>query len=507
MEMLPYALAFLENLVLEAANPGSVLANRRDEWPEIPRPHTQLTRLYTIPFEFRKRKFSLLPSNSPPSLSSLHPDFSPTFSRQANLFDDDPHKPVFKEALRQYGIREETIINWCVTKEAGSTIFILTHDDWALLSDAERDFYRFASALMSEVQQVRKWVKQKFFALASEKESRVYIQKKQSALQSLYEETLRHINADTFDELFVMPMNFDEGDRLRFALRCVGELLIFIKDEFGTYHDDSLTVPCHTLDATRKRVDAKSDLISRKLATHFEIGLNVIIIEPIRALTYAAPSERLTWRRLNFCSQYIEGLYSAIVAHKFSAETAPALLAELNLNSYANLEFQIKILKSGIARMPLHEEQICWLYALQKEVKQRLAISRGSWDSNAPSVNAHVLSWIEAEIEYLEKKLHVQPTAAPASSSPASKEPGKLKAGVSVGKLALMFSLLNDVDFIQTENKSDLFRFIADHFRTENAENISWRSISTKAYESETASIDGVHDLLMRMQNRLRERE
>lgn len=75
----------------------------------------------------------------------------------------------------------------------------------------------------------------------------------------------------------------------------------------------------------------------------------------------------------------------------------------------------------------------------------------------------------------------------------------KIKTASSVQQLSLFFKTMVETEFLLHDNHHDIFRFIADNFRTAQVNDISLDSIRSKYYATETTALLAVKKQLEKM--------
>ena len=74
----------------------------------------------------------------------------------------------------------------------------------------------------------------------------------------------------------------------------------------------------------------------------------------------------------------------------------------------------------------------------------------------------------------------------------------KIITPLSVAQLAYIFRVFTETGTLQTDNLSNLFRFVAEHISTTRQEEISFDSIRNKFYKPSAAAKESVLDLLVK---------
>ena len=141
--------------------------------------------------------------------------------------------------------------------------------------------------------------------------------------------------------------------------------------------------------------------------------------------------------------------------------------------------------------------KIDFLYRLLKNYNQKQVRCFIKYKQNLPPLKQQISNWIEEEIEYLTKKIKLEANQISITSNTEAKI--KLLSGLSVAQLSYFFGLLMDIGIIKHKNHMDVFRFIADNFRTSNSENLSVDSIKSKFYNIETTTKSIIREKIIQL--------
>lgn len=77
----------------------------------------------------------------------------------------------------------------------------------------------------------------------------------------------------------------------------------------------------------------------------------------------------------------------------------------------------------------------------------------------------------------------------------------KLRTPLSVNQLAYFCKVLHDLKVIQSNNQTDVFKFIAENFETPNSKDISMQSLRSKYYIPDAKTKEAVKEIVIKMLN------
>lgn len=435
---------------------------------------------------------------------TIYPDHTISFQQQGHLCNKESDEAVLKVILKNLDLNETDVIAWSIFPSGGKAfrMEVLVRKSLQNASTAQKAYVALGEKVRRETQQLKNTIREEFLTTANEKESRSYIQKKYLTLANIYKSLLRRSNVTSLEGLFRPPVDYGMSDQILLSLHYMDQCLQFLAAEYEQYMSDTAIVPMIALLREQKKAAPICDSIIASLSKLMNAELYAVVSEPIDRLMHAQTDSFFSYAELRYCLRFIEQLHAAIHADHTIAEAWPGILIELNFNTRSFMQYYIGFLQKQIAAQENTEDVIQFLLEFQKGIRQTLCLD-SAFDPLLPSAKDHLLSWVEAELYYWEKMAGGEVCK---STTRDQAENAKLTVGVSVSKLALLFSLLEEAKVIVSESKLQLFRFIADNFRTSSRENISYKSISTKCYDPENSAIEAVSELLEVMKQQLMKR-
>lgn len=434
-----------------------------------------------------------------------YPNHDISLQRQTELFDNNANTSQLGLVLAHINVTPTEVIAWALNQAAkprqSFTMVVLVRKSLPNPTPLQKKYLELVQLVQTETERMKAQIREEFLLASNEKESKALIHNKYHTIWNLYRNLLFKSKV-TMDSLFRPPLHYDTTEKLLLSLHYIDHLLVFIATEYRPYMPQNARVPLTILMEARKQNGPASNRILETLSKLFQDSHYNIFSEPVERLHDETHRPKISFSELRYCQTFITSLDKAIKSSAPNAEILYRIMIELNLNTRAFMNHYIGILQKRIAKVDTSEAVIRLLLEFQKDLRQVLSLE-ASYDPDLPSVKSYLLEWLDAELHYWER---VSPSETFPHRYTAKNESSKISVGVSVGKLALLFSLLMEVKVLVAESKTQLFRFIADNFRTEHADNISYKSVSTKCYEPDNTSIDGVSELLEVMREQLKKR-
>ena len=434
-----------------------------------------------------------------------YPNHDITLERQTDLFGNDSETSQLGLVLAHINIQSTDVIAWTLHQakkpRQASTMVILVRKSLQDPTPLQKEYLELVEMVQTETERMKAKIREAFLLASNEKESKAVIHNKYHTIWNLYRNLLVKSKV-TMDSLFKPPLRYDTNEKLLLSLHYIDHLLVFIATEYHPYMPQNAMVPLTILMDERKKTASASNRVLTTLSELFPETQYNIFSEPIARLHNAVARPKISYSELRYCQAFITSLDSAIKSGTQETELVYRTMIELNLNTRAFMNHYIEYLQKRIAEVDTSETVIRLILEFQKDLRQVLC-REVSYDPDLPSVKDYLLEWLNAELNFWER---VSPSEVFAHRYITKRENSKIAVGVSVAKLTLLFSLLMEVKVLLTESKTQLFRFIAENFRTEHTDNISYKSVSTKCYEPDNTSIEGVSELLEVMREQLKKR-
>ncbi|HEY0092010.1 MAG TPA: hypothetical protein VGB43_05925, partial [Flavobacterium sp.] len=170
-----------------------------------------------------------------------------------------------------------------------------------------------------------------------------------------------------------------------------------------------------------------------------------------------------------------------------------------NLNSLSLFNYETDLIADELVELEDPSEKLKVLYKELKKYNQRQILAVSGFNNNLPNIKQQIVGWIEEEIDYHLRTIKLITPSVIIPDENVVKS--KLVSGISVAQLSYTFSLLSQVGVISQKNQRDIFRFIADNFKTNMTDQISVDSIKSKFYNVESSTKAAVRDKMIAILN------
>ena len=144
-------------------------------------------------------------------------------------------------------------------------------------------------------------------------------------------------------------------------------------------------------------------------------------------------------------------------------------------------------------------ERLELLYSKLKKFNQHQTKIKKSFNDKLPEIKVQICNWIEEEIDFINRKRNL---GNQQFSTTKTVEPtNKILIGLSVAQISYFVNILMKTGIIKHSNQRDIFRMIADNFKTNGTDNISIDSLSSKFYNVETSTKNTIKEKIIELLN------
>ncbi|RZJ34726.1 MAG: hypothetical protein EOO51_08340 [Flavobacterium sp.] len=445
------------------------------------------------PLTIKKTKTEYKLSPGQP-IHNLHPD-APAIDTLPQIPIEDLAKPI-GETINQLHAGTETIY-----QASANLIYIIYDVELQSLEQSTLLFIYCYQYLKQSNAEIKRKIKSKIFKLDSKSRIEHYIHKQQFAADSLANHLIELINPKTTDDLYKYSDTPTAGDCLKITYRCVEDLVRYLESEYAQYLNINMTILCRAALLTKHDVQHKIKFIKSCIVTSgINESLARIAFEPLTRIESSNLKDKLTYKEFNYCLELIKELHQNFSINiSLTDAKLCKWLFNFNFNALSFFEYKTDLIEQQLQSAESIHSKLTLLYKIRKDFSQRQSRSINIYDDRFPPIKQQIIFWLDEEIEYQTTKLNLEAPAAPRPEHEPKKE--KILSGISVAQLSYTFNLLAQVGIINQRNQRDIFRFIADNFKTNIADQISVDSIKSKYYNVESATKEAVRQKVIEILN------
>ena len=430
-------------------------------------------------------------------LHSLHPDTSDildvTLSKTHRL---QSYLPSIVQELK---LTDHVWEHYLFAKNDIISLFIKVKCEFTAITD-DIVFFNYCHAkLKDENDMIRDYIETKISRCRSSKEIVEYITKKHHAVQNLVVTLARRICPATIHDLYDISENFDRIDCLKLVVIFAEKLQRFIELKYFKYLDHSSPITFIELITAQKELQPKINFLKSKLAaSEIEPNLVSIALQPILKLEQEIFKDTMTYADFRYCTSYITKATAAINSRTtpLNSDALVEWLLFMNLNVLQFFQLYSNKISSEVEQSNHVSEKLEILFWHLKTVRQMSPADTIKFKRNLPSIRKQLIGWLNEEIEYFRRKISLDTVSIPDRVTDSNP---KMLCDLSVAQLSYFSALMVKAGIIKNDNQSEVFRFVANNFKTPGTEQISPVSIKTKYYNVEEPTIQVVREKIIKL--------
>lgn len=353
---------------------------------------------------------------------------------------------------------------------------------------------------------VRSVLIEEVFSCKKEKSVEVLIQRYQSALINLADDTIQAIRVIEAYQPALLEEELSVITVYRHIVKCLEELLTFIEKHFNRYFniDEKIPENYKLLMQSKFRHNLKI-LLKQYKNTNIDETLLGLMMDPFQKFIKANNAKQVTYRELLYLKtlnkEYLEMLLpnQKMVLPKNITD----LMLYLNFNNYFFINYYINIISKDINAADSISQQIEQLAWWLKTISQVQTKPMVAYKVKDPSAKEQLIGWLTDEMAFLEKK-HQLTMVIPPQLQSVTKLPFSIMTSLSVKQVALLTRLLFDTGIIKHDNQTELLTQLAGVLKTERKENISPQNLRVRYYNIDEPTKSILKEWLIKMTNQLR---
>lgn len=403
--------------------------------------------------------------------------------------------------LKELNIQDSTVKLFWSSQNEVKILYIILEVKLESLSKRKLLFIYYYQAVKNENIKIKNQIKDQIFKFNSKNQIEQFIHKTQLSIESLLDQTVNEIKPNSVQALYDLSDQYNKTDYLKITYRYLEKLTRFLEKEYPLYLCENSVVPFQTLLIEQQQLDSKLQLIKSKFAESCSNKkLLAIALEPNEKIAITRLDHKVDCYEFKYCKQYISACYDYFTIKVETTESDILdLLFELNLNSLQLFAYKIDTIIHELNQLDSTNDKITLLYEKRKITNQMLTKILKPFHQDYPSIKTQVIGWIEEEIEFLSKNLTLKNINQPVQVE--NQEKTKIQTELSVAQLSYFFNILNQSGVIKQSNQRDIFRFIAENFKTKTTDQISVDSIKSRYYNVETTTKSAVREKIIHLLN------
>lgn len=330
------------------------------------------------------------------------------------------------------------------------------------------------SALIAqEVQQVERQLKELFFSERKGSQLALLVNKYHDMLIVMMNK-VHHNRGHAHSEATGL------SELLQFMLAQLERLLLFFEQHFTSYMDRNLRVPQVRLIKLKRQIMEGWEALQQEMGGTGHHGTLHVVHGVLLSFTERIDQQQgITIREAQYHRQLVEDL----PAHHSSEAQMRELLIFRNLNNKASTTYFTKQMDVVLEHLATNEEKLSWLRLEYKAMQQKRTSGKLSYDPHYPGLKEYLCQYIENEMLYLEQKLE---GIRPLNEQQAELPNFKVVCSLSSDQIAVILRAADEAKVLLSRSLNAVFKAIVPYLSTQKHKDISWRSVRTKSYDTET---------------------
>lgn len=370
------------------------------------------------------------------------------------------------------------------------------------LNPKERFFLYFYQVLKEENQNIKLAIKEKVFNFKSKIKIEHYIHKNQLAMETQLNNLIKQINPESNNELYQFSNQYDKSDCLKSIYFNLEKLLLFTEKEYNEFLNVNIMVPQRTVLMNEYAIKPKLDFVRDSLlAKEMNQELLKILFEPILLLSTINIQNQITYYQFNYATEYVFELSQLLIENHNYVDDSDICnwLLDLNINSFSFFDYKTNLIQEELNSCESEVERLELLYKELKKFNQHRSKIKKSFIDKLPEIKVQICNWIEEEIEFINRKRNLDD---PQRGLIKTQQPNnKILIGLSVAQLGYFVNILMQTGIIKHSNQREVFRMIADNFKTNGTDSISVDSLSSKFYNVESSTKNTIKEKIIELLN------
>lgn len=485
-----YILENYDRILKEIKNPHIIFSN--DLLPFLQKKSLESLLIYQVEFSIVDHRIKYITKKP---VHNLHPNCSKINFKSTGVNPAfDIYIPI---VLKEWNLSNSNLNwHWCSKKD--NTLYILESCEIDDLTQENRFFLYCYQTLKHENYEIKKVNKERIYNLNSKVKIEQYIHQKQYALENLSQNLIKEFSPRDFRSLNQFTDNYNKTDCLKITYIYLEKLHRFIEKEYKNYLNIDSHIPYRSIFFKEHEINKKIKTI--KLAfvnSDINNQLLNILYEPLLKIATLNIKEKLTYYDFNYCTEFISEINKLIQNNKIGQEAIIDCLIFLNFNSIQFIKFITDNILLTLENSENNIQKIDNLYLLLKCYNQKQVRNITKYKVTLPSVNEQIINWIEEEIAYYKRSLNLETNQFKTISEHETNT--KFLSVLSVAQLSCFFGLLLETEIIKHKNQTDVLKFIAKNFKTNNTENISVDSLKVKYYNVESGTKKAIKEKIIEL--------
>ena len=330
-----------------------------------------------------------------------------------------------------------------------------------------------------------------------DKQIEQYVFKLLTEIENIKGEIISKLDTNERTKIFKKPIKYTDSDIQKLAFQNLDNIQAFIEVNYSHYINISSSISY----TGRLKATQEFKTIIQELSDKFKQTSSSL--EKILLAFFAKITDRITDDNI----QYKEFIYykktlTELRSKNVNSDNLEHKLISLNLNSVAFFNYLTNKITAEIDIENNNVHKVDTLKYYVKFFTQKQIATKLSYNYSVPNIKEQVINWLLAEVEYYYSKIKLfEKNINYEDIIDSGEHEDKIEFSLSVPQISYFFKIMYDVGIINNNNQHEIFRVLSKSLKTQNTENISIGSLSSKYYSVDESTKKIVKDIVFQMLN------
>lgn len=412
---------------------------------------------------------------------------------QLSIYLQELLKMITLQNDKYYLALSTTCSNYFYLYEKCSIIDLPTQEKVFLL-------YKLRSEELNK--QIKERLRSKVFKLSNEEDICNLMHKIQLTIQHYSSQLSNNKELESLENQYTYSEQFNITDCYKIVYSNLEKFQFHLENHYESYIDKNMYMSSISVNKKLIALSPKIDtILNHLLASNASAEILSLYSVPINLLKNYSIVKKITYYQFEYINKFINFLDQAFKSNKVEITTSHLIswLLDLNYNSLQYFNLKTDLILSEIKKFDSDTQILEYLYSKLKNYKQHRTNISIAFNHQLPDIKEQISQWIEEEIEFIQRRQQLDNRYI--GTLQRLNTSNKILLNLSVAQISYFIYILVQTGIIKHQNLKDVFRMVADNFKTKNTDSISVESISSKYYNVENSTKQSMKEKIIQLLN------
>lgn len=438
-------------------------------------------------------------------ISSAHPLATDYFTNCEFQFPNMADEVVPEPIIEQLEVSDLDEVNPIIVKKLKNEtqIGIPYPTDWSEIEKDRLKYCYFNHHLNEIVRKTKSNLRADVFK-SNEKDGKSLIEGIQRLLLSYLNDLVNQYELKESDLTIEVKPNYTNKDCAALIYLSIVDVLNFLYSHFPEKIDLNQVVPFYSKVANQNDFVSTSKSILKQLKA-FEIDekLFSIISDQLEKVLNLDVQTRITYKELDYFKNFLKSFSRLLQKNDTNEEAKEAItrfLIAFNFNDFLYVEHLINDIRISLKTCDTIDEMEFYLLRKQTELKQINPLTKERLVPSHDDLITSLNEWMINEASYIGRMKQSEND----NTTNESVEIIQLTSNINIAELTLLIKMLHDKNYIQSNSRNELSRWIKQSFKNEKNQEFSYQNIRNNMYNILPQSKDRVKNINIDLLNELK---